>query len=199
MINVNIPVIIFLLTGIYALWTFGFRRQFLDATRLRLFSLRSTLFNIAADGKIGFNDPAYRLTEVYLNNFIKYTHQLNFLRIFVRAKLYKNNNEGKEFTKNLIENINKYPDAQVRNELNQIIVVAGFLMLRQAFFSNLITYIIFIFAIMPFFAIILVSTNKKIKQKDKIVPNYDFKSVVSKKFANQKNFLEEDAFYNCNI
>lgn len=205
MVNLDVPVTIFALTGIYALWTFGFRKQFLDNTRISLFQLRSTLFNLAADGKIDFNDPVYRQTEEYINNFIKYSHKVNLFRIFVRAKLYKNNTEAKGFAKNLIEGIDKFPDKQVSDKLKQIVNIAAFLVFKQAFFSNLITFFIFIFITTLFTPYVLFKVNLKKRtqeKKDKLNTKYRFERAFSKKFGHQINFLKEDAycsFNSCNM
>lgn len=52
----------------------------LDEFRQRMFAVRDELFDYAAAGNIGFNDPAYRLLRQSMNGFIRYGHQLTFFR-----------------------------------------------------------------------------------------------------------------------
>ncbi len=53
----------------------------LDEFRQRMFAIRDELFDYAAAGNIGFNDPAYRLLRQSMNGFIRYAHQLTFFRV----------------------------------------------------------------------------------------------------------------------
>jgi hypothetical protein len=46
-----------------------------------MFAVRDELFDYAAAGQIGFNDPAYRLLRQSMNGFIRYGHQLTFFRL----------------------------------------------------------------------------------------------------------------------
>ena len=55
----------------------------LDAFRQRMFALRDELFDYAADGNIGFDEPAYRLLRQSMNGAIRYAHHLTFFRVCV--------------------------------------------------------------------------------------------------------------------
>jgi hypothetical protein len=57
----------------------------LDAFRQKMFALRDELFDFAADGNIGFDEPAYRLLRQSMNGTIRYAHQLTFFRVCVTA------------------------------------------------------------------------------------------------------------------
>jgi hypothetical protein len=57
----------------------------LDAFRQEMFTVRDELFDYAAEGKITFNSPAYRLLRQMLNGFIRYGHQLTFFRVAMTA------------------------------------------------------------------------------------------------------------------
>jgi len=52
----------------------------LDSFRQQMFALRDELFDFAADGNIGFDEPAYRLLRQSMNGNIRYAHQLTFFR-----------------------------------------------------------------------------------------------------------------------
>ncbi len=71
------------LCGLIAVWEFGLQSFFLDAYRARLFEIRDYLFNLGASGRISFNDPAYRSTELLLNGLIQYAHRMSFLSLIV--------------------------------------------------------------------------------------------------------------------
>jgi hypothetical protein len=67
----------FLMPLLLKLWA-GAR---LDSFRQEMFIVRDELFDYAASGKIGFDNPAYRLLRQLMNGFIRYGHQLTFFRI----------------------------------------------------------------------------------------------------------------------
>ena len=46
-----------------------------------MFTVRDELFDYAAAGNIGFDDPAYLLLRRSMNGFIRYAHQLTFFRL----------------------------------------------------------------------------------------------------------------------
>jgi hypothetical protein len=54
-----------------------------------MFIVRDELFDYAASGKIGFNDPAYRLLRQLMNGFIRFGHQLTFFRFCMGAAQVK--------------------------------------------------------------------------------------------------------------
>lgn len=55
----------------------------LDKFRQEVFLLRDGLFDMAADGEIGFNDDAYRELRDRMNSLIRYAHKLSFLQAVV--------------------------------------------------------------------------------------------------------------------
>lgn len=57
----------------------------LDAFRQRIFAIRDQLWDYAADGNVGFDDPAYRLLRQSMNGLIRYGHQLTFFRVCITA------------------------------------------------------------------------------------------------------------------
>lgn len=205
-LNLDVPLTIFALTGLYALWTFGFRRQILDGTRAKLFALRYELFSLALRGKIKFNDPVYRQTELYLNSLLKYTHRADILRILVRIKLYKNSQEAKVFSKSLIESINNIQDAEVKAKLNEIVQTSGYIILRHVINSNIVTLVLSWFIITPFVLLIVTYIKITIIRREQGSKNKNrvhiFQDVVIKKFAEPTSLLQADAycsFNNCNI
>jgi hypothetical protein len=59
--------------------------QRLDKLRQQLFSLRDEMFDYAADGNIGFDDPAYVLLRNQMNGFIRFGHQITLFRLVMSA------------------------------------------------------------------------------------------------------------------
>ena len=53
----------------------------LDVLRQRLFAIRDSLFDFAADGGIGFEDPAYRELRDDINSLIRFADKMSFGRI----------------------------------------------------------------------------------------------------------------------
>ena len=56
-----------------------------DALRQRLFSLRDELFDLAADGRIAFDDPAYWRLRRTINCMIRFGHRLSLTRLIFAA------------------------------------------------------------------------------------------------------------------
>ena len=48
-----------------------------------MFCVRDEMFDYAADGNIGFDDPAYQLLRREMNGLIRYGHQLTFFRSLI--------------------------------------------------------------------------------------------------------------------
>jgi hypothetical protein len=67
------------LSCVWSVWQFGFKPMFLDGFRQRLFELRLELFAFAEQGRISYDDEAYRAIEILLNGLIRYAHRMSFL------------------------------------------------------------------------------------------------------------------------
>jgi len=69
------------IVSLLALWAFysiayaDYRR---DVYRQKLFGLRNELFDLAADGDLSFETPAYKTLRTTLNGFIRFGHRLRF-------------------------------------------------------------------------------------------------------------------------
>src|ERR1039458_5580760 len=70
----------------------------LDTFRQHMFVVRDELFDYAASGKIGFNDPAYKLLRQSMNGFIRYAHQLTFFRLIFTLLQWKTLHRKPVFT-----------------------------------------------------------------------------------------------------
>lgn len=78
---------------LFMLWVLFFwlyRDYRLDYFRQRLFALRDQLFDLASEGKVGFDSDAYRLTRSMLNGTIRFGHKLGFIDILCVAIAARN-------------------------------------------------------------------------------------------------------------
>ena len=67
------------------LWVLGYcfwRPYRTDVFRQRLFALRDELFDLAAGGRISFENPAYWRLRRTLNGGIRFGHRINVTRLF---------------------------------------------------------------------------------------------------------------------
>ncbi len=60
-----------------------------DQFRQQIFALRDELFDFAAEGNIGFDDPAYILLRQLMNGFIRYAHNLTPFRTILSFLKWK--------------------------------------------------------------------------------------------------------------
>lgn len=65
------------------MWTFGIKPLLLAAFRDRIFELRAELFDIAADGDVDFDHPAYVELRRTLNGFIRFGHRYAMLPLLI--------------------------------------------------------------------------------------------------------------------
>lgn len=77
------------LSGLIALWAFWYylwKPQRVDIVRQKLFALRSDLFDLAADGALPFDHPAYTQLRLLINGLIRFAHRATFLNLILAAK-----------------------------------------------------------------------------------------------------------------
>jgi len=84
-----------------------------------MFALRDELFDYAAAGHIGFNDPAYTLLRKSMNGFIRYAHNLSFFRILIAMITWKicNREPKPDWRDSWNSAVDKVKDPTVREEL----------------------------------------------------------------------------------
>ncbi|MGA2167021.1 MAG: hypothetical protein ABSG62_02340 [Terracidiphilus sp.] len=76
------------LLGLIALWAFWYylwKPQRIDFFRQRLFALRSDLFDLAANGVVPFDHPAYTQLRLLINGMIRFGHRVTFPTLMVAA------------------------------------------------------------------------------------------------------------------
>ena len=73
-----------------ALWVVVFwcwRPYRVDSFRQKLFMLRHELFAFAADGGVGFDEPAYQELRMRINGMIRFADRISFSRFFFTIML----------------------------------------------------------------------------------------------------------------
>lgn len=118
---------------IFSLWP----AQRADLFRQQMFALRDELFDFAADGKIGFDEPAYVLLRHLMNGFIRYAHNLTpyrTLMAFLRWKCMRQEPlEG--WTAAWSQAVSKISDQDTRAKLEQFHSRASTLVVSQLVLS----------------------------------------------------------------
>src|SRR5437016_2293052 len=65
------------LVGLWVLFHWLYRDYRVDLFRQRMFALRAELFDMAAAGRIAFDDPAYGKLRGMLNGYIRFAHRVS--------------------------------------------------------------------------------------------------------------------------
>ncbi len=67
----------FYVVGVWVLFHWCYRDYRVDVFRQKLFNLRGELFSLAASGKVDFDSPAYGMTRMTLNGFVRFAHRFS--------------------------------------------------------------------------------------------------------------------------
>jgi hypothetical protein len=73
------------LIGLWIIWYYFWKPQRIDAFRQKLFALRSDLFDLAANGTVPFDHPAYTQLRLLINGMIRFAHRANFAVLLLAA------------------------------------------------------------------------------------------------------------------
>jgi hypothetical protein len=74
------------LLGLIALWVFWYylwKPQRIDIFRQKLFVLRSDLFDLAANGAVPFDHPAYTQLRLLINGLIRFAHRASLPTLII--------------------------------------------------------------------------------------------------------------------
>lgn len=75
------------LIGIVWFFYVPWQRILVDIIRQRLFEIRDDVFNLAASGKIKFDDPAYVTFRSFINTMVRYAEQFSWPRLFFLSRV----------------------------------------------------------------------------------------------------------------
>lgn len=138
------------LLGIWILYFWLYLDYRVDSFRDELFALRDKLFDIAKNGEIDFNNPAYGMLRSYINSTIKYGHRFSFMQLIASTYFTRNDDVKKEYIKMYNEKWYKSLDKLdqetkrklliIRNEV-QINIVIQLILTSPVLFFTLISFI----------------------------------------------------------
>jgi hypothetical protein len=111
---------------------FLWREYRVDVFRQRIFLIRDELFDLAAEGRISFDAPAYGSLRTILNGYIRFAHKMSMTRtlgMFLLRRLVPNPALERSAS-DLLGPIEQHPDAEVREKLRKIFSRANFEIFR---------------------------------------------------------------------
>jgi len=76
------------LCGLWILAFWLYRDYCVEAFRQKMFGLRDTLFDEAANGLLPFDHPAYGMLRNTMNGFIQFGHRLNLMQVLLGGLIY---------------------------------------------------------------------------------------------------------------
>src|SRR5262249_49195809 len=108
-----------------------YRDYRVDLFRNRMFALRDSLFDFAAEGQIAFDHPAYGLHRTMLNGFIRFGERLSLSYAITGWWASRKHAEpGEIFKKRLAEAMHELTPKQARR-VNEIMFQASIITLEQ--------------------------------------------------------------------
>ncbi len=110
---------------IYGPW----QRQCEDWGRQQLFEIRDSIFNLAADGRIGFDDPRYRTIRDSINTLIRFMHECTWPRLIYLTLFFR---WGRHLGLNrtLLEKaVNDIDEPELKRIINEKIYRMGYVVL----------------------------------------------------------------------
>jgi hypothetical protein len=113
----------------------------LDVFRQRMFAVRDDLFAYAASGKIGFDDPAYRLLRQAMNGFLRYGHNLTFYRLCITLISWNIERPKAKWSQAWAVALEGIQDAQVRKDLQEFHVRAMELVANRVILGSPILWV----------------------------------------------------------
>lgn len=121
------------LLGLIALWAFWhylWKPQRVDIFRQKLFALRSDLFDLAANGTVPFDHPAYTQLRLLINGLIRFAHRASFPVLVVAG--VQSGDEQPSALKAWKKNVEKLPEDERKR------LMAVYLAVSVAFAKHLI-------------------------------------------------------------
>lgn len=162
---------------LWILFFWIYRDYRLDLFRQKLFSLRDDLFDMAIEGKISFDDPAYGMLRSTINGTIQFGHQLGFLDLLCMVLLRRRNsvdeNLASRFNQKWMAACNTF-DAETNDRLRSIRYRLHFAIIEQIVFTSFLLMA----SIVALVAILLMKTVAK-RCVDRIFSTAEMKRLLS--------------------
>ena len=131
------------LVGLWALFQWLYRDYRVDLFRERLFALRDRLFEVAASGKIAFDDPAYGSLRSMLNGYIRFAHRVSFPLLIFASRRTQVLTRGTEQVNALRAAVRAQPP-ETREALDGILNQMHWYVLDQVILTSLLMWLVIV-------------------------------------------------------
>jgi hypothetical protein len=166
------------LLGLIALWAFWYylwKPQRVDIFRQKLFALRSDLFDLADNGTVPFDHPAYTQLRLMINGLIRFAHRASLPTLIV-AMVYSRNAPSDAMAMTLwMKNVQKLPNDK-RNQLLAVHTSVSMALAKHLIGGSLIlsTYVLLRVSIAVTKSFVLLLIGKR------SIRNYSFSQALNK-------------------
>lgn len=123
----------FLIWLFYGLWS----DFVVDLVRQNLFEIRDSVFTLAAEGKLNFEDKAYLVFRERTNHMIRFCHHFSLWNL-IASELASDINQRKQIDKTeVLELIRAIPDPDVARQLERKYIEATLLLMASMVLRSL--------------------------------------------------------------
>jgi hypothetical protein len=141
------------LSGLLWLVFWLYQDYCVDSFRQKIFELRDGLFDLAADGQIDFDNPAYGMMRRTMNGFIRFGHRLSFPGLLIFVFLQRSKTEGRDAFQKEWQRNTENLDHDQKRLLSDIRQHMGGIVLRHLLLSS---PVFMVTIILPVFSWLLV-------------------------------------------
>jgi|SRR5882672_2427141 len=131
------------LIGLWALFHWLYRDYRVDLFRQRMFALRDELFDMAASGRIAFDNPAYGKLRDMLNGYIRFAHRVSLPLLLFASRSRTALSQGAEEVAVLTTTVRAQPRETAR-ELERIISQTHWYVAEQLILTSLVMWLVLV-------------------------------------------------------
>ena len=128
------------LLALWALFHWLYRDYRVDLFRQRMFTLRDQLFDIAASGRIAFDDPAYGKLRSMINGYIRFAHRINLPLLLFASRSRHALSQGVDQITQLTTAVRAQP-AETARDLDRIISQTHWYVAEQLILTSLVMWL----------------------------------------------------------
>ena len=129
------------LLALWALFHWLYRDYRVDLFRQRMFTLRDQLFDIAASGRIAFDDPAYGKLRSMINGYIRFAHRINLPLLLFASRSRHALSQGAHQITQLTAAVRAQP-AETARDLDHIISQTHWYVAEQLILTSLVMWLV---------------------------------------------------------
>ncbi len=142
---INTSLIIVMFFSLIWVWIFSYRSYFIDDFRDRVFHLRDELFDLAAQGNIAFDHPAYYRVRQLMNGSIRFAESISIWYFIYTNNFMKNDKESSKFLNELKADIETIENIEVQKKIKYFLNCHRLEVIRHIVMKNLFLNIIILF------------------------------------------------------